>query len=78
MGLTTMILKAREAPCPASTVPIERREPEEVVDAGVKAAVSSDDTVAFLLYACNTVPIIKPIVKMFVAQFLKRNSRDEK
>jgi hypothetical protein len=69
-----MIREAKEAPCPASAVPIERRSPEEIVDAGVKAAVESGDTVAFLVYACNAVPIIKPIVKMFIAQFLRRNS----
>lgn len=67
-----MIRDARTAPCAASLVPAADRSPEQVIDAGVKAAVSSDDCVAFLLHACKTIPILKPIAKMFVAQFLAR------
>ena len=67
-----MILEAKAAPCPASSVALADRSPEEIVDAGVKAAVTSDDCVAFLLYACNKIPILKPIAKTFVAQFLAR------
>lgn len=72
--MKTMIRKAQGTACPASAIPIEHRKPEDVVDAGVKSAVSSEDTVAFLVYACNTVPIIKPIVIMFLRQFIQRNS----
>lgn len=74
MGLGSMIRQARAAPCEALETPVSERSPDQIVDAGVKAGVSSDDCVAFLVYACDAVPILKPVIKMFVGQFLRRNA----
>lgn len=52
MGLKTMIKEAQSTPCNAGEIPIEQRTPAQIIDAGVKAAVSSDDCVAFLIQLC--------------------------
>lgn len=74
MGLKAMIREAQAVPCPAREIPAAERTPDQVVDAGVKAVVHSPDAVALALHACNVVPILKPVMKMFIAQFVKRNS----
>jgi hypothetical protein len=71
-----MIEAARQTPCPASEVPIHERTPEQIADAGIKASLSSEDCVAFLISAYQTVPLIKPVVKMYVSQYLRRNRRE--
>lgn len=74
MGFAALIAQARGTRCEACEKDVLARDTTETIDAGIHGMVNNVDIVACMLAVAETVPVLKSIGKMFLRQYLARQS----